>query len=393
MNLLHDPWIPTTVGEKGLIETLTQARQLDLTGDSFVVAAIVRLLLAVCHESELTTLMLLSRHKWNDSLKHLDQYVDRFDLRDGFLTCSDLIGDATHINAILNRVPARHNRVLEKHARDDLPNLVPESEIARQVLRHNLAALEFGKSATGPRHHSPFGTAVLGLAIGKNLLETLALNLIPNAASPNAFWKRRPMLMQDFLYQSQTKPGDDAARFSWQAQTIRFAGDEVITARGFKLSPVEDSMATFANSGGKAFPVKLKPSTWLSACQHCGWQSTAARTLKYAASTGLLYRIRVMAQQNAPKKPAKLLEVRVGEFPPESLRFDLAERLAALIRWFEDKMGVDELAVIMSNLDDSFQQSVPPNEQQLRTILAESLEDVGKFSLFKNAVKQLLVQV
>ena len=90
MNLLYDPWIPTTNGERGMLEVLENARTINLSSGGMTFLSILRVLLAACYRGSEDSRGLLRRGVGLRTLKNLEKRAAAFDLYDGYLTCRDL---------------------------------------------------------------------------------------------------------------------------------------------------------------------------------------------------------------------------------------------------------------------------------------------------------------
>jgi CRISPR-associated protein Cse1 (CRISPR_cse1)/CRISPR-associated protein Cse2 (CRISPR_cse2) len=379
MNLIDQPWISTTCGLYGIKQALENAGRchLNLAGMSYV--SVLRLLLAICYAGEETSRGLLEMGAVSpDTLKKLEQHHDRFDLREGFWTCQDLNGQSISLNRLFAIVPTKSNRVFHVLARDDQPPVFSDDQLARSLLEYQLSALDFGASETGPRHHSPCSTRAITIAVGANLLETLALNLVPDDAAATPSWFCEPITERDCENQSRTLAMSIAERYSWVAQAVRFEGNHVITARGLKLSPLGDPMTTtISTKNGKVFAAKaLRSSAWLTGCQALGMNAQPAAILEHASQLNLPHVIRVVAQINDASRAAVLVETLDRTFQKSALDVPLARQALVIHSRLLKEFDQDTASVFLSYIEDQIFDG--DGVIDLKLVLQRVLQDVGR---------------
>ncbi len=385
MNLLSDAWIPTSAGTARVTELLEAPRNRNIVLCGMQYIAVLRLLLAICYDGGETSRGLLkNRAVQKRTLRQLEPCSSAFDLYQGCWTCADLTGSPGSLARLAMGVPARNNRVFHVHARDDQPTPRSEAAVACDLLTFQLSALDFGNSATGPRHHSPCATAALGIAIGGDLLETLALNLVPDSVPQKPKWKRQPNVQVDFVNQNHALPSSLAERYTWVAQAVRFGDGGVVTARGFKLDATGDPMtATVAVKEGREFASKaIRSSAWLTGCTLLGLNARPAATLEHARRLGIEHRVRVIAQVNDRRYPAVLVETIDRSFPSASLDTSLEPQVWKVRRELERTVGQDASSIFLSYLDDVAHEG---SQVDPRAILRRTLEDLGARALLRKA--------
>jgi CRISPR-associated protein Cse1 (CRISPR_cse1) len=332
-NLISDPWIPTSRGLLSLSQTLDQsdALQLELSGIQF--AAVLRLLLAVCYQSGATSHNILQQGIPSSTLKNLERYKKKFDLHDGFLTCPDLTAKPRTVVTLFSDSPSGDTMVFHGHTWDAVPPKVTNAELVLRLLEFHCAAPGFGKSVTGGRSLSPCADVVLGIAMGKTLLETLALNLVPDPQKPTATWILPRAKQSDFKLKTRDHPSSIAERYTWLGQSVRFLPDGVGTARGFKLPAIGDPMtATALGRDGQENSV-LRPfnlESWLLACRLLGLGTIPAATLTHAESLDLPFKLRVIAQVSSQRNKAKIIERIDSTFDLQLLNLELAAQVLKL---------------------------------------------------------------
>jgi CRISPR-associated protein Cse1 (CRISPR_cse1)/CRISPR-associated protein Cse2 (CRISPR_cse2) len=379
MNLIHDTWIQTNTGLQGLKSVLQNSDRCYLQLEGVVFAGVLRLLLAICYEGGETSEKLLKRKAVSQrTLTNLASHHALFDLNTGFWICKNLTGPSDPLSRLVPTAPVRNNRVFHVHARDDQPVTMPDDAIACHLIAHQLAALDFGRSTTGPRHHSPCATAALGIAVGSNLLETLALNLVPDQSSATPSWQRKPVTCEDCKNQARLEPESIAERYTWIAQAVKLTESGVIAARGFKLSATGDPMtATISTKDGVRFASKaIKSNTWLTACTLLGFRGAAAATLEHAAKLGIPFSVRVIAQINSPSRAAVLLESLDQTFSPLTCSREFAAQVTQLYSKVREFLGEDTASAFLSYVEDTVLAGVL--EPDLKAILERLFEDAGR---------------
>ena len=211
-NLLDEPWIPIEVGnevrEVGIREALLDAHQFgDIQLSSpLETAAVTRLLLCAAHAicgpvswRDSKTLLQAGRLPANALTAYFDQWQAQFDLfgNTPFLQIGTLtMAQATPLAALATETATGNNATLFDHTRDDDPPAFTPAEAARKLVAAQAFALGFGRAADAVVAGQPFPRPYLADAIclrgitiwlsGKNLFETLTLNMVPRTTAKTA---------------------------------------------------------------------------------------------------------------------------------------------------------------------------------------------------------------
>jgi hypothetical protein len=339
-NLLTDPWIPTTASFQSLLYVLENAKSVQLTARGSQFASILRLLLAVCYQRGETSKSLLRKGIRPKTLLHLEQFKGSFDLHDGFLTCPDLDANPRTLATLIPSLPAGHTMVFFGHARDNISPELPDATLARYVLDFHGFAAAGGNSVTGVHGLSPCANKVLGIAIGETLLETLALNLVPDSATPHASWTQPRVTKKDYRESIRSIANSFAEQYTWLGQAIRLFESRVGIAKGFKLKFESDPMmARVLDPKGRPLgfvrPASLEPI--LLAAKLMGMETIAAQTFCHAQTLGIPFDWRIIAQVSSPDHQVRILETIDQSFKCSSLQLPMLFRLLrmrkSLVKW------------------------------------------------------------
>ncbi len=333
MNLLFDAWIPTTNSLQSLVSVLENANSLQLFSRGTQFASILRLLLAICYQSGETSQTLIRNGISNKTFKHLEQYKNAFDLHHGFLTCPDLDADLSTMAKLIPLLPSGNTIVFFNHARDDQFPIVSSDELARYVLDYHAFAAAGGQSVTGYRGLSPCVDVVLGIAIGETLLETLALNLVPDSRLQSASWTLSRVTKQDFQDNRRQTAGSLAGQYSWLGQAVRLFEHGVGTAKGFKLRFDSDPMMSKKIDRNGQLISFVRPESFepiLLAARLMGLQSICAATFSHAQSLDIPFQWRVISQVSSPTHKVKVLETIDSVYSPQTLDLQTLARVLAI---------------------------------------------------------------
>ncbi|MFC5846822.1 type I-E CRISPR-associated protein Cse1/CasA [Deinococcus petrolearius] len=272
-NLLHEPWIPVRpvgggpVREVGLRELLLNARDFGRIDDPspLVTAALLRLSLALLHRALLGPERIEDAADWflhgfpTERLgTYFDQWEDSFDLfhpDKPFWQVRDLTLDLdggryrSHWTRLGTEVGSANTSPLFNAAarpggerRDSLS----PAEAARRLVEGQTFLLRGTiQRFTLSARDAPVATFALSAAQGRDLHETLCLNLPVYAAQLNdrAVWEREPLSVQfvrEFYDDKATElPLGWADRYTWPSRSVRLVpevgdGGEVrVTSIGF----------------------------------------------------------------------------------------------------------------------------------------------------------------
>ena len=259
-NLLDEPWIPlmskSGVREVGIREALLNAREFgDVQASSpLEAAALMRLLLCVAQAAcgpvswrDSKTLLQAGQFPADALAAYLDKWSGRFDLfgERPFLQVGNLtMTQVTPLAALATEAATGNNATLFDHTSDDDPPAFTPAEAARKLLAAQAFALGFGRAADAVVDGQPFPRPYLADAIclrgvtvwlsGKNLFETLVLNMVPRTTSltaPPEMPEERPLWEQgDPLERLDRVVGGKrvavrsksiADRYAWQSRMVR----------------------------------------------------------------------------------------------------------------------------------------------------------------------------
>lgn len=195
-NLTTRQWIPCLMNDGqqqdlSLFDALTRAAQVREIFDAspLVTVALHRLLLAVLHRNfgpaDFKTWQTLWREgKWNESTLtvYLTKWQHRFNLFDEerpFYQVPLMEGAENHPAALLKQEAATgNNATLFDHSFKEYPLALSPAEAARYVVARQAFSIGGGVSAPFNFYGATLTRGISVLALGNNLFETLALNLI-----------------------------------------------------------------------------------------------------------------------------------------------------------------------------------------------------------------------
>ncbi|MDO5727326.1 MAG: type I-E CRISPR-associated protein Cse1/CasA [Bowdeniella nasicola] len=279
-NLLHEPWIRVletsgTTSEVSLLELFSKTDEFaQLSGDFETQdIAILRLLLAIMHRAMLGPRTLDDwRYIWdnrNESLAlvrdYLTHFEDRFDVRhpsQPFFQVADLRtkkGEWNELSALVQDAPG--NAFLTMSRGRGLSTLTWAQASRWLVACHAYDVSGIHSGAVGdPRVKSGKGYGIgtgwagqLGIiyVVGRNLWETLLLNLIPadtlNTAAACADIDRdlppweKPQQDQTTAAPDGVEPQGPVESYTWQSRRVRLVGEEyvhaVLVCQGDRIRP------------------------------------------------------------------------------------------------------------------------------------------------------------
>jgi CRISPR system Cascade subunit CasA len=209
-NLVDQPWIPCLLRDGGkpqelsLRDTLTGAHEIRELSDTspLIMVSLHRLLLAILHRNfgpaSFSEWKELWQHGQWDSDK-LNRYFDvwkhRFNLFDKerpfyqVLRMQNAKGKDVELHPVAllaHEAATGNNATLFDHSFKDAPEAFPAAVAARYLIAHQAFSLGGGVSHPFNLCHAPLVRGFTVLALGNNLFETLALNLL-------IYNKERPM--------------------------------------------------------------------------------------------------------------------------------------------------------------------------------------------------------
>ncbi|AEB11721.1 type I-E CRISPR-associated protein Cse1/CasA [Marinithermus hydrothermalis] len=355
-NLLEESWIPVlkrgTVTEIGLAEALVQAHSIERieTPSPLEEAALHRLLLSVLHRAlggprdvdgalDLLESGVFSKEKLE---AYLDRYHKRFYLfhqQTPFLQIADLPEDPPPVPWVKLRpdLASGNNPTLFDHTTEASFPTASYGEAARALLVHQTfttgGLLKRFKvtSAKG----GPLAGAAAFLSTGKNLFETLLLNLVPYAPEDDfPVWEASPLRRTDVEgYQTAWPLSGTTRVYTWPARGVRLLdeGSGVrFMAYGPGVKPGEayfrDPMVAYRqDKKGQMLPLRLSTerSFWrdfgaMLPAAGGAWPATLAHAEALLREQSLYFRdsirhgLRVLGQV---ADQAKILDVRREVYP------------------------------------------------------------------------------
>ncbi|AFD28163.1 type I-E CRISPR-associated protein Cse1/CasA [Deinococcus gobiensis] len=272
-NLLHEPWIPVRpvgggpIREVGLRELLLRARDLSCIDDPspLVTVALLRLSLALLHRAlagprnaEETARWFLNGFPAEKLEAYFAEWEEGFDLfhpERPFWQVRDLTPDLeggkyrSHWTRLGTEVGSANTSPLFNVAArpgGERTDALTPAEAARRLVEGQTFLLGgLIKRFTTAAKAAPVATFALSAAQGRDLHETLCLNLPVYAAQgrDRAVWEREPLTVQFMreLYEDEATetPLGWADRYTWPARSVRLvpevddAGVVRVTAIGF----------------------------------------------------------------------------------------------------------------------------------------------------------------
>jgi CRISPR system Cascade subunit CasA len=215
-DLLKQRWIPCRTLDRqpinlGIQEALLRSHELLEVRDPspLTTAALLRLLVAVLHAAHGRPWTngrradLWELGQWNAGLIecYLDQWRERFDLFDRrypfYQDGSFELPQPVTIARLAPELTSGNNATLFDHTVDASPPAVDPPACARWVVTYQAFTLGGGQGATSARYgkhpnlrHAPAALGALALLRGRNLFQTLLLNMVP-------YTDREPFLSKD----------------------------------------------------------------------------------------------------------------------------------------------------------------------------------------------------
>lgn len=290
-NLLESAWIPCTREdgtpvELGLRDALVQSHRLrELHGESpLVTVALHRLLLAVLHRAfdgprdwrEWNQLWEAGR--WDEERldAYLDQWRHRFNLFDPdrpfYQAGDERVPEPRAVNRLIHEMAHGSNATLFDHHVEDKTPALTLAEAARALLA--IQAFGLGGFGMGRLRHTdaPCTKGIIFLVQGKNLFETLALNLLryPNEELPGqANEEDRPVWeMDDPLTPERSVPLGYLDYLTWQNRRILLFPESTAegpVVRGMTEAPalrlkkgILDPMKHYSGQGSRPRPLSFR---------------------------------------------------------------------------------------------------------------------------------------
>jgi CRISPR system Cascade subunit CasA len=347
-NLLEEPWIPVLEGgqvrEVSLREALFNASSIERieTPSPLEEAALHRLLLAILYRAQPPrdlddALELLEKGEFDRGQldAYLNTYQDRFFLfhpTAPFLQIADLPDeDPLPWSKLLPELSSGNNPTLFDHTLDNNPPTASYAQAARALVVHQTFAPGglLRRLGVTSAKDAPLARPAAFLVTGRNLFETLVLNLVPQRNLGTPIWEEPPLPTKDVTGYATTWPLEGTARvYTWPARGVRLLdeGNGVrFMAYGPGVQPQEvgwrDPMVAYRqqNKTGQILPLRLsmEKSFWrdfgaMLPGAGGSWPAVVSHAAQVAEEADLNPRIRVLGQVS---DQAKVLDIRREVYP------------------------------------------------------------------------------
>ena len=382
-NLITESWIPCLNMEGrnveyGVRDTLLKAHQLrEICDDSpLVTVAIHRLLLAILYrafegpKSFADWKSLYSSGVFDSQRveKYLNKWKARFDLFGDNKPFYQLARFETNkpisVNRLATECASGNNATLFDHCGDDVEVEWSPLQAARRLIACQSFALGFGKSGNakinGVNEVLPYSAdaiALRGMSIwlqGKNLFETLMINLVPIDDSSSPPWElENPNEYRDRLQGKEKKVVTSFGvidRLTWQSRLVRLIPknstvSQMYFTQGRSADKSDgDPMKIYRYSkeeGISALPLSSNKAAWRDAHSILTIPDSESREHRpkcfdlVAKANLSSVTVQIVGLASAPNKPGKFLLWRHERMPvPTALLNDvnLIERLGGLIQ-------------------------------------------------------------
>ncbi|MDA8094660.1 MAG: type I-E CRISPR-associated protein Cse1/CasA [Betaproteobacteria bacterium] len=247
-NLIDEAWIPVRKldgarVELGIRDTLLQAKNIAVIEDAspLVVAALHRFLLAVLYRVLEGPTDIDQAKAWfkcglpADKIDaYLNNWRDRFWLFDKQYPFFQIPDFEPKTWRAWTALAAEHNadnaKVLFDHVDVTRPDAVPPAAATRWLLAAQTFSVSAGKSELSHTGTAPSATAAMVLPLGRQLEDTLLLNLVPQnravCACDRPIWERDPESVASLKAGAKRVIAGYADRYTWRTRSIRMRGDE-----------------------------------------------------------------------------------------------------------------------------------------------------------------------
>jgi CRISPR system Cascade subunit CasA len=269
-NLIDEPWIPVRYpngdrAELGIRDALLGAKGITAIEDPspLVVAALHRFLLAVLYRALEGPTDIDQAKGWfkaglpaDEIAAYMELWKPRFDLFDEkypFFQIADFDPKKWSAWTVL---AAEHNtnqaKVLFDHTEVIQPKFIPASAAARWLLAAQTFAFT-GNSELGYASFSPSANAVIVIPVGRNLEDTLLLNLVNQNREVMKYdkpvWEVEPDSAKKLKEGISRRVMGHAHLYTWPSRAIRLMGSEsgvsqVAYAAGVKVLGAKSENAT-----------------------------------------------------------------------------------------------------------------------------------------------------
>ncbi len=287
-NLTFDPWLPVLQGGKvrlaGIEEVLAKAHEIDRLeiNSPLAEAAVTRLLLSILHralggpkdEDEALDLFRRGKFPTEKIEKYLDRYRKRFYLfhpSNPFFQVPDLDrGGSLPWTKLLPERASGNNATLFDHSLDDEPPLATYGEAAMALLVHQsfVPGGLLRRMGVGSARGGPLAAAAIFLPQGRNLFETLVLNLVPyDPRADEPIWEAKQLNAKAVeAYKTKWPQSGRTRVYTWPARAVLLIDDgdgvrRMAYGPGVDPQPAMhvDPMLAYASSeNGTPLPVRLR---------------------------------------------------------------------------------------------------------------------------------------
>lgn len=242
-NLIDETWIPVhkldgTRVELGIRDTLLQAKDIAVIEDPspLVTAALHRFLLAVLYRalegpSDIDQAKALFKTGLPEDkiAAYLERWRDRFWLFDDQHPFFQIPYFEPKVWRAWTVLAAEHNadnaKVLFDHVDVTRPDAVSPAAAARWLLATQTFSVSAGKSELSHTGTAPSATAAMVLPLGRQLEDTLLLNLVPQnravLAGDLSVWEREPESLASLKAGAERPIAGYADRYTWRIRSIR----------------------------------------------------------------------------------------------------------------------------------------------------------------------------
>jgi CRISPR system Cascade subunit CasA len=247
-NLIDEAWILVRKldGERielGIRDTLLRAREIAVIEDPspLVTAALHRFLLAVLYRAHVVEAVVDQAKDWFKSglpADRIDAYLThwrpRFWLFDEIHSFGQIPDFEPKVWRAWTVLAAEHNadnaKVLFDHIDITHPDAVLPAAAARWLLAAQTFALGGGNSDFGYTKSAPSATAAMVLPLGRQLEDTLLLNLVPQhrpvLAGDLPVWEREPESVDRLRAGAERSIAGYADRYTWRTRSIRLRSED-----------------------------------------------------------------------------------------------------------------------------------------------------------------------
>lgn len=243
-NLLNEPWIPVedlggATKEVGLRELFARAKGIKriVHPSPVVTAALYRTAFAIMHRSVQADDIEDWQAEW-DAVDfgarveaYLDRHEDRFDLFCEEAPFWQVVGMPANCRdnswtKLALELPPNSSKLLFDHTTTLDPPPTSPANAARVLVAAQSFAVGAGKSCLGYTTHAPLVSVMVVIPEGRDLAETLLVNLMPGSGpSDLPVWERPPLTANDIEDQDGAIWTGPASRLAWPSRAVHLTPD------------------------------------------------------------------------------------------------------------------------------------------------------------------------